>query len=51
LALDVVSYNAAISACNQCMLWDKALGLLHEIVHQLLSLDVVIYTSAGCPRC
>ena len=34
---DVVSYNAATCACQKSKQWEGALGLLQEVVHQLLT--------------
>ncbi len=37
----VVSWNAAISACENREQCDEALGLLQQLVHQLLKANVV----------
>ena len=33
LTPNVVSFNAAMSACEKGKQWEGALGLLHEMVH------------------
>ena len=43
---DVVSFSAAISACEKGKQWEAALGLLQEMVHQLLTPGVVSFNSA-----
>ena len=39
--VDVVGYSAAISACKKGKLWEEALRLLQEMMHHLLTLNVV----------
>ena len=46
LTADVVSCNAAISACEKGRHWEEALGLLEEITGQLLTADVVSWNAA-----
>ena len=41
LTPDGVSWSAAISACEKGKQWEGALGLLQEMVHQLLTPNVV----------
>ena len=41
LTPNVVSCNAAISACEKGKQWEGALGLLQDLVHRLLTPDVV----------
>ncbi len=41
LTPNLVSCNAAISACEKGNQWEGALGLLQQMVYQLLTLDVV----------
>ena len=41
-----MSFNAAISACEKGKQWEGALGLLQEMVHQLLPPDVVSFNTA-----
>ena len=41
LTPDVVSWSGAVSACEKGKQWEGALGLLQELVHQLLTSDVV----------
>ena len=41
LTPNVVSWSAAISACEKGKQWEGALALLQEIGHQLLTPDVV----------
>ena len=43
---NVVSWSAAISACEKGEQWEGALGLLQEMVHQLLTPDVVSWSAA-----
>ena len=38
---DVVSFSAAMSACEKGKQWEGALGLLLGMVYQLLAPDVV----------
>ena len=40
LTLDVVSWGAAISACEECKQMERALGLLEGMVNQLLTPSV-----------
>ena len=46
LTPNVVSYNAAITACEIGELWEGALVLLQEMGHQLLTPDVLGWNSA-----
>ena len=48
----VVSYSAAMSACEKGMQWEEALGLLQEMVHQFLMPDVVSFsaTISACAK-
>ena len=41
LTPDVVSWNAAISACEKGKQWEGALGFLQEMVQQLLTPNMV----------
>ena len=41
LTPNVVSWSAAVSACEKGMQWEGALGLLQEMPHQLLTPNVV----------
>ena len=41
LAPDIVSLNAAISACEKGQNWEEASVLLQEMILQLLTLNVV----------
>ena len=41
LTPNVVSWSAAISACEEGKQWEGALGFLQEMVCQLLTPDVV----------
>jgi len=38
---DMVSYNAGIRVCRKGRQWERALGLLEEMLHQLLMPNVV----------
>merc|ERR1712098_872511 len=46
LMLDVVSYSAAISACEKGKHWEEALRLLQEMLHRSLTPDVVSHSAA-----
>ena len=46
LALDVISYSEAISACGKAHQWEKALELVREMVWQGLALDVIRYSAS-----
>ena len=46
LTLDAVSFSACISACQKGKQWDEALGLLQEMAHYLLKLDVVSFNAS-----
>ena len=46
LTLDAVSWNAALSACEKSKQWERALGLLEEMVRQLLTPNVVSWNAA-----
>ena len=46
LTSNVVSWSAAISACEKGKQWETALGLLQKMVHQLLTPDVVSWSAA-----
>ena len=41
LTPNVVSWNGAMSACEKGKQWEKAFGLLQEVVQQLLTPNVV----------
>ena len=41
LTPDVMCWSAAISACEKGKQWEGALGLLQEMVHQLVALNVL----------
>ena len=41
-----MSFSAAISACEKGKQWEGALGLLQEMVHQLLTPDVVSFNAS-----
>jgi pentatricopeptide repeat domain-containing protein 1 len=43
---DVISYNAAISACEKGLQWEKALHFLSEMRTQGLQPDVISYNAA-----
>ena len=43
---NVVSYSAAISACEKGKQWEQALNLLQEMARSQLEPDVIIYNSA-----
>ena len=45
LTLDVMSCNAAISACEKGEQWEAALHSLQEMVQQLVTPDVVTYSA------
>ena len=49
---DVVSYSAAISACEKGQQWEQALGLLQEMWRSQLQPDLISYNSAisGCEK-
>ena len=46
LKLNVVSYSAAISACEKDKHWQEALASLHEMATKLLMLNVISYSAA-----
>ena len=46
LTPNVVSFNAAIGACEKGKQWEEALGLLLEMAHQLLTPNVVSWSAA-----
>ena len=46
LTLDVVSCSASISTCETGKQWEGVIGLLQELVHQLLTLDVMSFSAA-----
>ena len=46
LAPNVISYNAAISACEKGQRWEKALQLVREGVWQGLAPNVISYSAA-----
>ena len=41
LTTNSVSWNAAINACEKGKEWERALGLLKVMVHQLLTPNIV----------
>ena len=43
---DVISWNAASKTWGKGKQWEGALGLLQEMVHQLLTPDVVSFNAA-----
>ena len=43
---DVITYNAAISACEKSEQWQQALGVLAEKRKISMLLDVITYSSA-----
>ena len=47
-----MSFNASISACEKGKQWEGARGLLQELVHQLLTLNVVSFNASisACER-
>ena len=46
LTPNVVSHNAAISACEKGKHWEEALCLLQEMLHRSITPDVVSYSAA-----
>ena len=46
LTPSVVSWNAAISACEKGKQWEEANGSLQEILRQLLKPDVLSWNAA-----
>ena len=46
LERDVITYNAAIRACEKCEQWRLALGLLAELRSVNLEPNVAIYSAA-----
>ena len=42
----MISCSAAMSACEKGIQWEAALGLLQEMVHQLLTPNVVSWSVA-----
>ena len=46
LTPEVVSHNAAISACEKGKHWEEALRLLQEMLHRSLTPDVVSHSAA-----
>ena len=50
---DVVTYNAAISACEKCRNWDRVPGLLSGMRVDGIKPDVITYSAAisACEKC
>ncbi len=46
LTPDVVSFTAAISACEKGKQWEGGLVLLPEVAHELLALNVGSFSAA-----
>ena len=46
LTPNVVSYSAAMSACEKGKQWEEAFALLQEIVRRVLTPNVVSYSAA-----
>ncbi len=46
LTPDVITYNAAISACDKGRQWQEALRLVYEMLAKGLTPDVITYNAA-----
>jgi len=51
--IDTITYNSAIRACAKGAQVETALGLLAEVAHQNMDMDIITYNSqflGGCSR-